>query len=69
MSAYQSRCVFRLFSCEASVDILDMMNEYLDICEEYPSLVFPKVVCQHWKNMVVWNAKVCVLYSHSAPFQ
>ena len=69
MSAYRSRSVFRLFSCDASVDILDMMNEYLDICEKYLALVFPKVVCQHLKNMVVRNAKVCVLYSRSAPFQ
>ena len=54
-----------MFSCDAPVDILDMMNEYLDICEEYLASVFPKVVCQHLKNMVVWNAKVCVLCSHS----
>ena len=66
MNAYRSRCVFRLFSCEASVDILDMMNEYLDICEEYPVLVFPKVVCQHLKNMVVRNARVCVFHLRSS---
>lgn len=37
-----------------------MVNEYLDICEEYPVLVVPKVVRQHLKNMVVCDTKVCV---------
>lgn len=51
-----------MFSSGASVDILDIMKEYLDICEECPALVNPKVICQHLKNMVVGNVKVCVLY-------
>lgn len=66
---FLTRCGLRLFSFGASVDILDMMKEYLDICEECPALVNPKVIFQHLKNMVVRNDKVCVLLSFSAPFQ
>lgn len=65
---FLTRCGLRLFSFGASVDILEMMKEYLDICEECPALVNPKVIFQHLKNMVVRNDKVCVLHSFSAPF-
>jgi hypothetical protein len=54
----------RLFSCDALVDTLEVMNEYLDICDKYSGLVNPKVICQHLKNMIARDVKMCVLYSH-----